>query len=144
MEFYFFELKIWCAWLGLWKNWMFIMQDRKCQLYSILCKILCMALLVLYKIIWPNYRSSLVLTYFSICTCNILHSSSVYKYLHWIWCQINLANLLFLYLCTYLNLKFFVFLLISLYGVTFFDFIKKKFGNSFIELTNNCFPSFGS
>jgi len=40
MEFYFLEIEIWCAWLGLYKNYVLIMQYKKCQLYSILYKIL--------------------------------------------------------------------------------------------------------
>jgi len=40
MEFLFFEIQIWYAWLELHKNWMLIMQDKKYQSYYILCKII--------------------------------------------------------------------------------------------------------
>jgi len=35
MKFCFFETKIWCTLLELRKNWILIMQDKKCQLFSI-------------------------------------------------------------------------------------------------------------
>jgi len=31
MEFSFFEVEIWCAWLKMDKNWVLIMQDKKLQ-----------------------------------------------------------------------------------------------------------------
>jgi len=36
MEYCFFETEIWYAWLGLDKNWVIIIQDKKTQFYSIL------------------------------------------------------------------------------------------------------------
>jgi len=40
MEFCFFEIEIWYAWLELGKKWVLIMQDKKCQFYLyILCTI---------------------------------------------------------------------------------------------------------
>jgi hypothetical protein len=38
LEFLFFEIEIWYAWLALHKNWNIILQDQKYQLHFILCK----------------------------------------------------------------------------------------------------------
>jgi len=50
-----FQSEIWYAWLRLHKNWMFNMEDKKCQIYFVLC-----TMLLNGRIGWTN-ESCLVL-----------------------------------------------------------------------------------